>query len=292
MTTRELSGSPAMLPLYAKALGPALPVVGGLPGVRRTGDALPDLELVRRGVTTDPDRLAAYSTVCGFGVPRVLPATYPHILAFPLHLALMTDGAFPFAPMGIVHVENQITQHRPIGLDEALDLRVWAADLRPHARGRQFDLVSEASVGGEVVWRDVSTMLRRGRGESATAPASALADVVAPAGATRWRVAGDLGRRYSGVSGDRNPIHLYGVTAKALGFPRQIAHGMWSKARCLAELAPRLPDAYSVTVAFKKPVLLPGTVAFGAVSSGDGWLFGLGDADRDVPHLVGTAQPV
>ena len=55
-----------------------------------------------------------------------------------------------------------------------------------------------------------------------------------PPGGVEWRLPGDLGRRYAAVSGDRNPIHLYALTAKAFGFPRQIAHGMWSKARCLA----------------------------------------------------------
>ena len=83
-------------------------------------------------------------------------------------------------------------------------------------------------------------------------------------GGVEWRLPGDLGRRYAAVSGDHNPIHLYALTAKAFGFPRQIAHGMWSKARCLAALDGRLPDAVTVEVAFKKPVLLPGTVAFGS----------------------------
>ena len=78
-----------------------------------------------------------------------------------------------------------------------------------------------------------------------------------------WRLRGDLGRRYAAVSGDHNPIHLYPLTAKALGFKRQIAHGMWSLARCVAALENRLPDAVTVDAAFKKPIFLPGTVAFG-----------------------------
>ena len=77
-----------------------------------------------------------------------------------------------------------------------------------------------------------------------------------PPGPTTWKLPGDLGRRYAAVSGDHNPIHLYGLTAKAFGFPRQIAHGMWSKARCLAALDGRLPDAVTVEVAFK-PILSP-----------------------------------
>ena len=65
---------------------------------------LPDLELVQRGVTVDAARLTAYCEVCGFGLPRLVPATYPHVLAFPLLVALMTDGRFPFVAVGTVQV--------------------------------------------------------------------------------------------------------------------------------------------------------------------------------------------
>ena len=82
-----------------------------------------------------------------------------------------------------------------------------------------------------------------------------------PAGGVEWRLPADLGREYAAVSGDHNPIHLYPLTAKAFGFQRQIAHGMWSKARCVAAFENRLPDAATVEVEFKKPIFLPGKVA-------------------------------
>ena len=109
----------------------------------------------------------------------------------------------------------------------------------------------------------------------------------APEGSTKWRLPRDLGRRYAAVSGDRNPIHLYAATAKAFGFPRQIAHGMWTKARCLAALQGRLPDAYSVEVGFKKPIPLPSTVVFGSRLGDDVIEFGVTRAKDGVPHLVG-----
>ena len=100
------------------------------------------------------------------------------------------------------------------------------------------------------------------------------------------------GRRYAAVSGDHNPIHLYPLTAKALGFPRQIAHGMWTKARGLAALENRLPDAVSVEVAFKKPILLPGTVTFGARTHRRPARALARSALRDgAPHLLGRAVP-
>ena len=109
---------------------------------------------------------------------------------------------------------------------------------------------------GENVWEETSTYLRRGKGDESASSGSVFPDAE-PNGIV-WKLPGDLGRRYAAVSGDHNPIHLYPITAKALGFPRQIAHGMWTMARCVAALENRLPDAVRVDVAFKKPVLLPG----------------------------------
>src|SRR4051794_35920626 len=37
--------------------------------------------------------------------------------------------------------------------------------------------------------------------------------------------------RYAGASGDFNPIHLDAQLAKAVGFPSNILHGLWSMAQ-------------------------------------------------------------
>jgi acyl dehydratase len=290
VTTRRFDGPPSTLPLMLKAALPALPVVGSLPGVKHASGAVPDLVLERRGVTTDPAHLETYLEVCAFPRADHLPATYPHMAAFGLHMALMTDTSFPFAPMGLVHLRNRITQHRPIGRDEVFDLTVRAADLRPHPKGRLVDLVTTVTVGEETVWDETTTLFSRGRGGAAETSTPVLDGVDAPRGVVHWRLAGDLGRRYGAVSGDRNPIHLYPLTAKAFGFPTNIAHGMWTKARCLAALQNRLPDAFTVDVEFKKPVLLPTTVVFGSDASDDGITFGVRAQKKDVTHLVGRVS--
>jgi hypothetical protein len=286
---RVVDGAPATLPLMVKAALPLVPGARFVPGIRRHGDVLPDLALTRHDVVVDRDHVAAYAEVCGFPLKDTLPVTYPHLLAFGLHMAIMTDASFPFPAIGTVHLENSLTAHRPISAAEALQVTARPVHLRPHAKGRVFDLVTAVHAGGELVWEETSTFLRRGEGDpEAPASGTVLPDV--PAGATRWRLGGDLGRRYAAVSADHNPIHLYGLTAKAFGFPHQIAHGMWSEARCLAALDGRLPDAVQVDVAFKKPVLLPGTVALGSRQEADGaWGFSLSDPRSGAPHLLGRA---
>jgi acyl dehydratase len=291
VATRTFGKAPSTAPLMLKAVLPAIPVVGQLPGVKHATGSVPDLVLERTGVTTDARHLEAYAEVCGFPRGDTLPATYPHMAAFALHMTLMTDTAFPFAPMGLVHLRNTIRQHRPIGVDEAFDVTVHAADLRPHPKGSLIDIVTEVSTAGELVWDEVTTLFSRHKGGSAETTPSPLGGIEAPDGVVHWKLAGDLGRRYGAVSGDRNPIHLHPLTAKAFGFPSNIAHGMWTLARSLSAVQNRLPDAYEVDVEFRKPILLPGTVVFGSRSDGANLLIGVKGARKPVTHLVGRVVP-
>ncbi len=293
MTDRTIEGQPSTLPTMLKAALPVLPGVNLIPGVRKTGRDLPDLTLHRKDVDVDAGHVAAYARVCGFEPGQALPFTYPHMLAFPLHMGIMTDSSFPFPAIGTVHVANSITRHRALSASERLDVSATAVDLRPHPKGRVFDLVTTVtaagSTGPETVWESTSTYLRVGKGDPDAAAANEPFDVV-PGTGIEWRLPGNLGREYAAVSGDHNPIHLYPLSAKAFGFPRQIAHGMWSKARCVAAFANRLGDEATVAVEFKKPIFLPGTVAFGSRVVERGLDFSLTRPGDGAPHLVGRAR--
>jgi acyl dehydratase len=295
--TKKLERAPSILPLYARAALPLLPGASRLPFVPGGGGEIPDVRLELDGVHTDPKTVAAYAKVCGFTLRDTLPPTYPHVLAFPLHMALMSDGSFPFGAVGLVHIANRITQHRRLGIEEELSLRVQATKVGGHPKGRSFDVVTEARVGRQIAWASTSTFLRRGKGDPGAASGAQLVPIVAddvPASA-EWTLPGDLGRRYAAVSGDRNPIHMHSLTAKPLGFPAAIAHGMWTKARALAALEPRLPDAFAVDVRFRRPILLPAKVEF-ATADGeneeiDFTARGRGKK-RGTRHLDGRVIPV
>jgi len=277
------------LALYARAALPLVPGASLLPFVAGRGREMPALERTLSGVRVDPAQLADYAHVCGFTLRDALPATYLHMPAFPLHMSLMTDGRFPFPAVGLVHLRNRITVHRPALASETFDLQVRLTPIQPHPKGRVFSIVTEARVGPELAWEEESTMLRRGGGEERGSDHREGGQIPnAPDGQAEWRLPGDLGRRYGAVSGDRNPIHLHALTARAFGFPRAIAHGMWTKARCLAALEATLPDAYTVDVQFRKPILLPGTVTFGAQ---DGAFAVRSAKDPDLIHLEGTVTP-
>ena len=287
-----LESEPGRLSTLVRAALPVVPGVNRLPGVRKgpAGD-FAGLTYAREAVTVERARVDAYAAVCGFPRKDVVPLTYPHLLAFPLHMAIMGDPAFPYPAIGLVHLENSITAHRAIAVGESLDVTTSVGAPRPHAKGVLLDFVTTVSADGETAWESTSSYLRRGRtidGE----PAPGLEVRDAPTGGVEWRLPADLGRTYAGVSGDANPIHLYPLTAKALGFPRHIAHGMWTKARSVAAIENRLPAAVTVEVAFKKPVFLPGTVAYGARQDDAGWTFAMTSPKDDAPHLLGrTTTP-
>ncbi len=291
MSERVLSSPPGMLPLFARAGAAMIPGASRLPFLGGgNGREMPDLTLVLEDVAVDRGRLAAYDRVCSFPLRDRLPATYPHVLAFPLQLALMTDPSFPFPALGLVHIANRIVQHRPLLLSERLELTVTATPLKPHPRGRQFTLRSEARIGDEVAWEESSTILKRGaspQGGEGDRDRQQEADL--PVTAT-WRLPGDLGRRYGSVSGDMNPIHIHPLSARLFGFPTAIAHGMWTKARCLAALDPHLPGRFEVEVTFRKPILLPATVEFGEREEGSGIRFAVRGAGQGTPHLDGNVS--
>jgi len=286
MPTRRYDDSPGLGSLYARTVKATL----------RKAEYEPDndglmLELPRARV--DQDHLSTYREVTGFSSGPALPVTYPHVLAFPLHLDLMSDPSFPYRPMGIVHLSNTITQHQPIPVHTELAIRVHSGPERPHEKGTIFDVLSEVRADGELVWTDSTTLLSRSSG-TPSAHADLLPELSVEPTAS-WDLRANLGRRYAAASGDRNPIHLFKLSAQAFGFPRQIAHGMWAKAAALAsiERAGGLPDAFTVRVDFRKPLLLPSRVQFGQRRSGsDGAVdFALYDEQQTLTHLIGQLQP-
>lgn len=234
--------------------------------VRARPGPLPSRTLRVRDVPVQLDQLARYVRVCGFPLTDALPPTFVHVLAMPLHLAVLAAPDFPLVLPGLVHTANRITQHCPVRLDERPTLSGWASDLRPHEKGALVDVHTRAEVDGDAVWEGCSTYLARGFSTPKVPGGTSgqrLDDV--PRDDRRlsasWRIPADAGRRYAAVSGDINPIHLSPVTSRAFGYARPIAHGMWLHARCLAHLGPRVPDAVDTVVRFRAPVVLPSRVA-------------------------------
>lgn len=251
--------------------------------------ALPELQYVVESLQIDPQHLQDYQEICGFAQDESVPAIYLTVLAQSLQMHMMTQEDFPFAVLGLVHIHNQISQKRKINWHESLSLSCEFAESRPHDKGIEFDFKITAKVADEMVMQGVSTYLSRQK-QHAARSMQKKADAVQPEYVLQeqWSVAENTGRRYALISGDFNLIHLHAFTAKAFGFKRAIAHGMWSKARALASLA--LPDAYHAEVTFKLPLYLPSTVEFMTCQQGQQTDFLIRNAQSKKPHMVGVLQ--
>lgn len=280
----ELRNPPMMLINFAKAVKRATVKPGSNPTLPSKGLRLTD-------VMAEPTHIAKYRKVCHFAPGPNMPITYPHMHAFPLHMALMLQDDFPFPAMGLVHVRNSITQYRAIGNREQMDIECSLRNLEKVDKGYEFAIFTQVYTGGELVWEsDSVNFFRHGKGSGKKTKRDKPEPITDFA---EWQVPGNIGRRYGAVSGDRNPIHLYPLTAKLFGFKRQIAHGMWSKARCLAELEPDFP-AFPVKtdVQFKLPMFTPAKVKFHQETDSNGTTFGLFAKDGVKPHLAGDLYQV
>ena len=259
MSAITLERPPSLARLYARALASAR---------RRRGDRLPDATLELAGLPVDRDLLGRYLEVCGFRQSDRLPPTYPHLLAFPLAMSLMVDPAFPFPLPGLVHVSNRISQRRALTAEDRLSLWVHAAGLRVHPRGRQVDLLTEASPpdSGSIRFGANIEMATLDQHRESLDPKATLADALTG------------GRGDHVMVGDK-PRHVVSYMKD---------HGMWLKARCLAALEGRLPDSLTAEVEFRSPVLLPSTVGFAGHRRDSGWTVELFQPSSGRRHLSGS----
>ena len=285
-TTLDYDSPPPVAPAYVRAVTAS---GGGLGG----GESIPAIRARISGMRVNARKLADYRRVCGFGRSAQLPLTYPHVLAFPVHMAVMTHADFPLKLLGLVHVRNRIEQQRAIGTDEALDLSVRVGGHRDVHNGVEFDLTTEYSDSdNRVIWTGTSTMLSRGKGRGRKPSRAKEAEpALESAHYATWDAPANIGRRYAGCAGDYNPIHLSALSAKLFGFPRAIAHGMWLKARTAAELAPQLQQEHvAMQVAFKRPVLLPASLMLKYAPGDGGTDFLLSDPDGETRHMTGRIE--
>lgn len=235
--------------------------------------------VLTQSVGVDPVKLARYQRLCGYTLTDRLPPAYPHIMGFPLSMKLMSGFDFPFPVVGLVHIHHIIYSRRELKLAEKPLMRVWADNLHDHPRGKQFDVITTATVGDLEVWREIATYLSLRKKPEHREPE----DLVAPTPHAVWQVGPEIGKQYAKVSGDRNPIHTSKRGAKLFGFPGPIAHGMWSLSRCLGALEGRVPNSFSVEVEFKAPLLFPEQAGF----LYRGTEFELYDDKSGRTHLIG-----
>lgn len=284
MNTRHFSQLPKPYLAYPK-------VIQGLIFKKPKAEkVLPQVEYVVDSFKVDQKHLKAYNDVCGFKNNGYIPAIYLTVLSQSLQMHMMTSEAFPFPILGLVHIRNQVKQYRKVGVNETLTLSCKFGELQSHDKGVQFDFITTVKVGGEVVVEALTTYLSRQKTNAKAAAKPAESQAPEYKLNNEWKISENTGRRYAMTSGDFNLIHIHTVTAKAFGFKQAIAHGMWSKAKALANLS--LPDAYEADVWFKLPMYLPSKVEFLTAQAANDTDFLIRNSKNQKPHVTGHIKAI
>jgi hypothetical protein len=287
----EFSRAPAVWSMYPGIM------MSRKPSHVPEGREVPRIESRLSKVVIDRKHLAAYSEICGAAAGATLPIAYPHILAMPLHLAMLGAEAFPVKLFGLVHVANRIAMREPLSAEEPAEIRCWIEGHRETDRGQEFDLHTEYVVAGQPCWDETCTFLARRRTPAGVAktttglkPPEGGPDAVAIKSSS-FRAPAGLGRRYGFISGDVNPIHMSDLTAKAFGFPKAIAHGMWSLGRLASDFEPAQFDGgCELSASFKLPIFMPSWLMLQRWEIENGSAFALRDAQGEKPHVTGTLK--
>ncbi|UPW08900.1 hypothetical protein M1C59_23205 [Gordonia terrae] len=289
--TITLPAAPGTAELYGKAVTALLPGIGKPPRVPADAVA-PDTRYRLDGVRVDSAALQAYCHATGQRFGDTLPLTFPFVLQFPVTMKLMTSDEFPFGAVGSVHMTNTIERKRPIEAGEPLDIVTHAENLREHRKGILIDVVSEISVGSELVTTQTATFLKQQRTSLSDEPRGPEPKSKTPPPDAILAVDLKRIRKYAAASGDRNPIHMGNLPAKAFGFPRAIAHGMWSAAAAIANVEAQLPDAVTYDVRFGKPILLPAKVNLYTrrIDGKGNFDIAIRDRRKGFPHLTATTR--
>lgn len=227
---------------------------------------LPEQGVRVAGHRFSQDDVDRYSRLFAPVADGVVASVGVHIAAFPLMMHLMSQPDFPLPLLGLVHTENRVSHHRPVRVDSPVDLLVWAEKLGAHRAGTTVELHARVSDSdsGAVLWESVSTYLARGirLAEAPATESTGSREFQEPRKTAQWKLGPSTGRDYAAVSGDFNPIHINPLTAKALGMPSMIAHGMYLAGRMLAGREPA-EAGFQWEIEFKTPVVLPATVTVG-----------------------------
>lgn len=299
---KVLSEVPSLVPLYAKA------ATGGKRSNRTTTLKTPALAV--KGVEVSARRDEDFRRVVGAPpVDHVAGGAFfghVHALIMPLQMELMAADDFPLPMMGLIHTSNTYTQLKPVPVGEKVDLEVRVAGFRAHRSGTE--VVHEATVtrGGEVLVREESVYLAKGKKLDDVEPLDPAAAsskrprFSVPVPTAQWRIPGSIGRTWAKVSGDWNPIHVTGLTAKALGMPGVVAHGMYTASRALAESDWPAGEPFEFHIEFGAPVIVPATVMVAITRAGevvDGEARGgtdivAWDRKKRRPHFTGHVRDV
>ena len=262
------------------------------PGLK-PGETIPRIETTLKAAPADRSLYNGLRKAWDLPDYGVVPPVFPAVATFMTHLKHLSDPKFPFQAMGTIHIRTVIDQIRPLRVDEVVSYHCWVEGHRDVDRGVEFDLMTEASVGGKVVSTTMMTMFRKGkarRREGLRTPAAVHNHMGAHDAS--WSVDQWTARRYARLTGDINPIHISKLTAKALGFKGMMLHGMWVVGRaCAMHPVQMMANNIRLESEFKLPVMLPAELRYRWWEEAGTLEMRVLDQNGTKPHMIARLRP-
>ena len=282
----EFGDRPSAAAYMLRALVPS-------PGLGRAG-GFPQVRARWGGHRIDRRRLADLLRLTDLPAADRLPLLYPHVVGFPLAMAILTLPAWPLPIWRSLAVRTHLLQHRPIPLDAVLDLETRTAGQRILDRGAEVDLHTAVRREGELCWESLVTFYYRGR-LGAPGPPSPLARAPEVIGAetAAWRADAGGGWRFGGLNGDYNPLHWGSWYARRLGFRGAFHHPPLALGQCLARLPGPDPGAAQRLDAWLRGPVYHGSqlrLSSAAEPDGGGVAFALRVDEEPRPALLGRLR--
>jgi len=279
--TIEFSRRPSTAAFMLRACYPS-------PGLHRTGGFRP-IKAIWRQCRLDRKHLAAFLELTGLSADQGLPVLYPHVLGFPLQMAILTHQAHPLPIWNSLQTRNHLLQHQPISADAALDLETRVAGQRILEKGAEVDLHTSVRARDELLWESLNTFYYRGRfGRPEPAAALARAPAVADQPVAEWHMPAGPGWRFGGLTGDYNGIHWSRWYARRFGFRQAFHHPPLVLGQCMARLpAPDSFAAQRLDAWFKGPVYYGSDVRLRAETQSGRTAFALTAAGDERPAIAG-----
>lgn len=253
--------------------------------IRLPGTRWETTDVISRKLVDDYNTLLGPSGVVGH---NSAPSVVAHITAFGLSTAMMAERRFPLPLLGMVHLQHKVWHMSDVPIDQPVRISTWAQNLEPHYAGTTVQIWVQIfdQATGKLLWQSMALYLSAAvQLPGAEKPQRPDRPRFQPPAMTgQWQLPKDIGRRYGAVSGDRNPIHLSNLTAKALGMPGAIAHGMYAAGRMLA--GRETPAPYTWAIEFASPMRLPSQVEVSYRPDGDRQLVTGWNAQKEKLHFL------
>jgi hypothetical protein len=260
-----------------------------------TAKPFPQITARQNTVTIDRKKIVEFNRICGIKASDKLPIIYPFALIYPLLQRIFAQKDAPLSLFVVLNNRMQALQHRAIGIEETLDISSSIASHRIREKGLEMDIASTVKSNGITVWENIQTFYYRGQfgapDENYQPPHCEDIPIPDSNETTSWFLPPGIGRNFSKVCGDGNPIHYWKTYAQLMGFKRDFAQPLLVIGGALTHLLkPDEENSVSLDISLKGPVYYENNVILKSAMIDKSKRFDILCGDNPLPCICGTLK--